>query len=123
MNDVAVLAAVSALVMLFVLAEIAAAVLPVIIVVALVPPEEREGLAKVIAACDSSRKLRVWPALRLAVTARRAERHQRVDANLNRHGDLNGAFARAADGQAAMNTPRSTAGSSAVDGAVRGADR
>ncbi len=74
MNEIAVLAAVAALVMLFVLAEIAAAVLPIIIVVALVPPHEREDLAKVIAACDSSRKLRLWRALRVAVEARRRER-------------------------------------------------
>jgi hypothetical protein len=101
-TDFVVLAAVAALVMLFVLAEIVAAVLPVIIVVALVPPEEREGLAKVIAACDSSRRLRVWSALRLAVTARRADRHRPPDVNLNRHRDLNDAFRRAGD--AGMNT-------------------
>lgn len=116
MNDFAVLAAVAALVMLFVLAEIAAAVLPVIIVVALVPPEERDGLAKVIAACDSSRKLRVWPALRLAVTARRAELRKPDDVNLNRHRDLDDAFGRAGNGNAAMNAsfthdrPQSPAG-------------
>jgi hypothetical protein len=71
MPELAVLAAVAGLVVLFVFAEIAAAVLPVIIVVALVPPEERDSLARVVAACDSSRKLRIWPALRLAVKARR----------------------------------------------------
>jgi hypothetical protein len=70
-NEFAVLAAIAALVMLFVLAEIASAVLPIIIVVALVPPEDRDALAKVIAACDSSHKLRIWPALRAAVKARR----------------------------------------------------
>jgi hypothetical protein len=107
MNDFAILAAVAALVMLFVLAEIAAAVLPVIIVVALVPPEEREGLAKVIAACDSSSKLRVWSALRVAVSARRTERQQRADANLNRHGDLNAAFGRAGGDNTGMPAPRS----------------
>jgi hypothetical protein len=74
MSEFAVLAAVAALVMLFVLAEIAAAVLPVIIVVALVPPEERATLAELIAAADSSRRLRLWPALRVAVAARRLDR-------------------------------------------------
>lgn len=95
MTDFAVLAAVAALVMLFVLAEIVAAVLPVIIVVTLVPPAEREGLAKVIAACDSSSKLRVWSALRVAVRARRAQRREPEDPNLNRHGDLDAAFGNA----------------------------
>lgn len=74
MNDVAVLAAVACLVMLFVMAEIIAAVLPVIIVVVLVPPEERAALADLIAATDSSRRLRLWPALRTAVAARRLDR-------------------------------------------------
>jgi hypothetical protein len=72
MTDLAVLAAVASLVALFVFAEIVAAVLPVIIVVALVPPAERDSLARLVAACDSSPKLRIWPALRLAVRARRA---------------------------------------------------
>jgi hypothetical protein len=76
MNQFAVLAAVVTLVMLFVLAEISAAVLPLIIVLSVVPPEERHELAQLIAACDSSRRLRLWPALRLAVKARR-----RTDAN------------------------------------------
>lgn len=72
MTDLTVLAAVAGLVALFVFAEIVAAVLPVVIIVALVPPEERDSLARVVAACDSSRKLRLWPALRLAVRNRRA---------------------------------------------------
>jgi len=54
-----------------VMTELVAAALPVVIVIAVVPPEEREGLAKLLAACDSSRRLRLWPALRLAVRARR----------------------------------------------------
>ncbi|MET7396946.1 hypothetical protein ABZS66_26030 [Dactylosporangium sp. NPDC005572] len=58
---------------LIVLTELVAAALPVVIVIAMVPPEEREGLARLIAACDSSRRLRLWPALRLAVRARREE--------------------------------------------------
>lgn len=74
MSQVAIVASVAALVLLFVTAEIVAAVLPIIIVVALVPPEQRDSLANVLAACDSSRKLRLWPALRAAVRARRAQR-------------------------------------------------
>jgi hypothetical protein len=56
-----------------VLTEIITAVLPVIIVIAAVPPHEREGLARLLATCDSSRKLRLWPALRMAVMARREQ--------------------------------------------------
>jgi hypothetical protein len=74
MNQLTVLAAVAALVMLFVLAEVMAAVLPLIIVLTLVPPGERRELAELLAACDSSRRLRVWPALRTAVQARRRAR-------------------------------------------------
>ncbi|GIE91313.1 hypothetical protein [Actinoplanes regularis] len=54
-----------------VLTELVAAALPVIIVIAMVPPHEREGLARLLAACDSSRRLRLWTALRLAVRDRR----------------------------------------------------
>jgi hypothetical protein len=67
-----VIAAVGALAVL-VVTELVAAALPVVIIIAMVPPEEREGLARLVAACDSSRKLRLWPALRLAVRARRRE--------------------------------------------------
>lgn len=74
MNEFAVFCAVIALVALFLATEIASAALPLILVVALVPPEERPALAQVIAAADSSRKLRLWPALRLAVRARRRQR-------------------------------------------------
>ncbi|GIE78907.1 hypothetical protein Aph02nite_48570 [Actinoplanes philippinensis] len=56
---------------LLVLTEIAAAVLPMVIVLLFVPPHERDGLARLLAACDSSRRLRLWPALRAAVRARR----------------------------------------------------
>jgi hypothetical protein len=72
MSEHVVIVAVGALAIL-VLTELVAATLPVVIVIALVPPEEREGLAKLLAVCDSSRKLRLWPALRLAVRARREE--------------------------------------------------
>jgi putative exporter of polyketide antibiotics len=57
---------------LFILTELIVAVLPVIVVVALVPPDERHGLAEVLAAADSRRRLRLWRALRAAVKARRA---------------------------------------------------
>lgn len=67
-------AIVAGLVMLFLLTEIVNAVLPVLIVITMVPPDERDGLAKVLAACDSSARLRVWRALRLAVKARRRQR-------------------------------------------------
>lgn len=72
MTDYLVIVAVGALAVL-VLTELIAAALPVVIVIAMVPPQEREGLAKLLAACDSSRRLRLWPALRLAVRARREE--------------------------------------------------
>ncbi|GLY95974.1 hypothetical protein [Actinoplanes sp. NBRC 103695] len=75
MNEFTVLCAVVALIALFVTAEIVSAALPLILVVALVPPEERPALARLIAAADSSRRLRIWPALRVAVAARRDARH------------------------------------------------
>jgi hypothetical protein len=74
MNQISVLAAVSALVMLFVLTEVAAAAVPLILVLALVPPEQRRDLAGVLAAIDSSPKLRLWSALRVAAARRRAAR-------------------------------------------------
>jgi hypothetical protein len=74
MTEIVVIAAVAALVLLIMLTEVAAAVLPILIVIVLVPPEQRDDLARVVAACDSSRRLRAWRALRLAVEARRRER-------------------------------------------------
>ena len=102
MNEFAVLAAVTGLVMLFVLAEIAAAVLPLIIVLALVPPEQRRELAELIAACDSSRRLRIWPELRAAVRARR----QRRDRNSNAPRNKETPFDEAPGREAAINPPR-----------------
>ena len=61
-------------VLLIVLSEIAAAVIPLIIVLACVPAADRPALAHLMAACDSSRRLRAWPALRAAVTHRREQR-------------------------------------------------
>jgi hypothetical protein len=101
MNEFAVLAAVAALVLLFVLAEVIAAVLPLIIVVTLVPPEQRRELAELLAACDSSRRLRIWPALRAAVRARRQTR----DRNLNVPGDREASFDLAQAG-GPINAPR-----------------
>jgi len=67
----AIVIAVGAVVMLFALTELAAAVLPLIIILAAVPPEDRRALAELIAAADSSRRLRLWPALMVAIRARR----------------------------------------------------
>lgn len=72
MSEYVVIVAMGALAVIIV-TELVAATLPVVIVIATVPPEEREGLARLLAACDSSRRLRLWKALRLAVRARRAE--------------------------------------------------
>lgn len=102
MTQIAVLAAVAALVMLFVLAEIAAAVLPLIIVVTMVPPEERHQLAQLIAACDSSRRLRIWPALRVAVKARRQAR----DRDVNPRRDREMPFDQARAHEPPINPPR-----------------
>jgi hypothetical protein len=87
---------VAVLVLVIVLSEIVAAVLPLIIVLAVVPDRERDALARVLAAIDSSRRLRVWSALRLAVTLRRQEIEQaRVarDPRLNPYAHLNAYFA------------------------------
>jgi hypothetical protein len=65
-----------AVIVLVVIVELAAAVLPILVVVTLVPPAERQGLAEVVAAIDSSRRLRLWPALRASVRARRQERRR-----------------------------------------------
>ncbi len=102
MINIAVLAAVAALVMLFVLAEIMAAVLPLIIVLVLVPPEQRRELAELIAACDSSRRLRIWPALRVAVTARRRAR----DGGRRPRADGETPFDQARVREPLINTPR-----------------
>lgn len=72
MSGLAVFAVVTALVFLVIMVELAAAALPMIIVLMFVPPEERPGLARLLAAIDSSRRLRLWPALRAAVRARNA---------------------------------------------------
>jgi hypothetical protein len=58
-------------IVVIVLMEVIAATLPMLLVILLVPPEDRAALAQLIAATDSSRRLRLWPALRVAVRARR----------------------------------------------------
>jgi hypothetical protein len=79
MNELAVMAAVAAFIFVVVLMEIAAAALPLIIVITLVPPGERAELADLLAACDSSRRLRLWTALHAAVAARRLRRRRDTD--------------------------------------------
>jgi hypothetical protein len=73
-SSLVVFAIVAALLFLFIVVELIAAIVPLLIVVTLVPQEEREGLAQLLAAADSSRRLRLWRALRLAVAARRIDR-------------------------------------------------
>jgi len=80
MDEFAVVITVAAVVVLLLIVEITAAVLPILIVIFAVPPEERHGLAELIAATDSSRKLRLWPALRVAVAARRGRRRGQAPA-------------------------------------------
>jgi hypothetical protein len=70
-NDFVLVMTVAGVVLLFLVAEITAAVLPLFIVIIMVPPEERLALAQLMAATDSSHKLRLWPTLRAAVVARR----------------------------------------------------
>jgi hypothetical protein len=74
MRDLLIVLLIAGMVGLFAVSEVLAAVLPILVVVMLVPPAERAALAEVIAAIDSSRRLRLWPALRLAVFARRRAR-------------------------------------------------
>lgn len=96
---------VALLVLLFVLSEILAAVLPLIIVLTCVPEREREALARVLAAVDSSRRLRLGSALRLAVALRRQERRvarEARDPRRNPYAHLNAHFA-AMPGDAPLN--------------------
>lgn len=71
MNSAVVLV-VAATLLLCVVLEFATAVLPLVLVIALVKPEDRPALADVLAAADSARRLLLWPELRRAVAARRA---------------------------------------------------
>jgi hypothetical protein len=74
MTPLVVAGVVIVLIILVVLSELVAATLPLLIVITLVPPAERAGLARLLAAADSSHRLRLWPALRAAATARRLRR-------------------------------------------------
>ncbi|MFC7279153.1 hypothetical protein ACFQS1_34765 [Paractinoplanes rhizophilus] len=74
MTSTALAGIIAALVLLLILSEIVAAVLPLILVLTFVPAPERESLARVLAALDSSRRLRLWTSLRFAVAVRRQER-------------------------------------------------
>jgi hypothetical protein len=78
MNSALVLAVLAGLAFI-VLTELIAAVLPLVLVVALVPREERRDLAELLAAADSSRRLRLWPALRVAVAARRRQKQRQLN--------------------------------------------
>lgn len=69
--ELIMLAAIAIVIVLAVL-EVIAAILPLLIVLTLVPPDERTAVAQLLAAVDSSRRLRLWPALRAAVAARRS---------------------------------------------------
>ena len=98
---------VALLVLLIVLTEVVSAVLPLIIVLTCVPEQERDALARVLAAMDSRRRLRVWPALRLAVTLRRQEIAQARaarDPHHNPYAHLNAHFADM-PGDAPLNEP------------------
>ncbi|GAA4588099.1 hypothetical protein BJY16_008445 [Actinoplanes octamycinicus] len=80
MTDLTTAGLIAALVGLFLVSELAAATLPLLIVIAVVPPHERPALAAVLAATDSRRRLHVWPALRTAVADRRRLRAGRYAA-------------------------------------------
>ncbi|GAA0474393.1 hypothetical protein Ade02nite_74970 [Paractinoplanes deccanensis] len=71
MSTLAVVGVVGLLVVLIALTEVIAASLPLLLVITMVPHHERAQLAELIAATDGSRRLRLWPALRAAVAARR----------------------------------------------------
>lgn len=69
-----VIVAIALVVVLCVTAELLSAVVPLLLVIAFVAPEDRPALAAVLAAADSSHRLRFWPALQAAVAARRLRR-------------------------------------------------
>jgi hypothetical protein len=62
-----------AFVLFVVTVELLAAVLPLLVVLAFVPPNERPALVEVMAATDGSRRLRLWSALRLVMARRGTE--------------------------------------------------
>ncbi|WP_328459667.1 hypothetical protein OHA21_27715 [Actinoplanes sp. NBC_00393] len=73
MSALAIVGLVTMLVAFFLLVELVSAALPLLIVITLVPPAQRRELAFLLAVADSSSRLRLWPALRAAVAARRDE--------------------------------------------------
>lgn len=77
MDHVTIFVAAVAVILLVILVEFLSAVLPMVIVLTMVPPAERHGLAELLAAADSSPKLRLWSALKVATLARRRQRRQR----------------------------------------------
>jgi hypothetical protein len=78
MEHIALIATVGSFVGFVVLVELAAAVLPLVIILAFVPPHEREVLAEIVGATEVARRLPIGRALHLAVMARRAERATRA---------------------------------------------
>ena len=71
MSTLLIAGIVAGLIVLIVLTELASATLPLLVVITLVPPDERQQLAELIATLDRRRRLRLWPALRAGVAARR----------------------------------------------------
>jgi putative exporter of polyketide antibiotics len=71
MTTLIVVGIVGVLVVVVALTEVVAAAVPLLLVITMVPPQERAQLAELIAATDRTRRLRLWPALRAAIAARR----------------------------------------------------
>ncbi|WP_045739652.1 hypothetical protein [Actinoplanes rectilineatus] len=71
MSTLTTVALAAAVIIFFLVVELASAALPLLIVIAFVPHQERDALAALIGAIDSRRRLRLWPALRVAVDAQR----------------------------------------------------
>ncbi|MFF5084713.1 hypothetical protein ACFY36_47380 [Actinoplanes sp. NPDC000266] len=76
MSAYTVMGLVALLVALVALTEVLAASVPLLLVITMVPPHERAQLAELIAAADRGRRLRLWPALRAAVAARRCRKER-----------------------------------------------
>ncbi|MEV0715861.1 hypothetical protein [Asanoa sp. NPDC050611] len=72
MTDIAIIAAVAAFVGVVVLVELASAVLPLVIILACVPPHERPVLLELVAATGGGGRLRVFRTLRLVGATRRS---------------------------------------------------
>ncbi|WP_045747661.1 hypothetical protein [Actinoplanes rectilineatus] len=98
MTSFTVAGIVALLVLLIVFSEVVSAVIPLIIVLTFVPEREREALARLLATLDSSRRLRFWSALRLAVVMRRQELGHARDMRHNPYAHLEAHFARIPDG-------------------------